>query len=166
MRFADLLGGTAVFVDANTLVHHFQPHPVFGPACTDLLERIEHQELSGFTSTHVLSELAHRLMTLEACTLFRWPFSGIAQRLRQHPAQVQGLTRFRQAIQEVPQYGIQVLTIPSTFIAAAATVSQQTGLLSNDALIVAVMQANGLTHLASNDADFDRVPGISRYVPV
>jgi hypothetical protein len=25
------------------------------------------------------------------------------------------------------------------------------------------MRANGLTKLASNDADFDRVPGITRY---
>jgi predicted nucleic acid-binding protein len=33
-------------------------------------------------------------------------------------------------------------------------------------LIVAAMQANGLTHLATNDADFDRVPGITRYAPV
>ena len=105
-------------------------------------------------------------MTLEACTLYSWPFSGIAQRLRQHHVQVLGLIRFRQAFQEVPRYGIQVLTIPSTLIDAAATVSQQTGLLSNDALIVAVMQANGLTHLASNDADFDRVPSITRYAPV
>jgi len=32
-------------------------------------------------------------------------------------------------------------------------------------LIVAVMQANGLTNLASNDADFDRVPGLTRYAP-
>ena len=39
------------------------------------------------------------------------------------------------------------------------------GLLSNDALIVAVMQANGLTRLASHDADFDRVPGLTRYAP-
>jgi len=39
-------------------------------------------------------------------------------------------------------------------------------LLSNDALIVAVMQANGLANLASNDADSDRVPGLTRYAPV
>jgi predicted nucleic acid-binding protein len=37
---------------------------------------------------------------------------------------------------------------------------------SGDALIVAMMQANGLTKLASNDADFDRVPGITRFSPV
>jgi predicted nucleic acid-binding protein len=38
-------------------------------------------------------------------------------------------------------------------------------LLSNDALIVAVMRAQGLTNVASHDADFDRVPGITRYGP-
>ena len=36
-------------------------------------------------------------------------------------------------------------------------VSQQYELLMGDSLIVAVMQAHGLTNLASNDADFDRV---------
>ncbi len=30
---------------------------------------------------------------------------------------------------------------------------------------VAVMQAHGLTHLASHDGDFDRVPGLTRYAP-
>ena len=61
MIFPDLAGGDSVFVDANTLVYHFQPHPIFGPACTDLLERIEHLQLVGVTSTHVLSEMGHRL---------------------------------------------------------------------------------------------------------
>jgi predicted nucleic acid-binding protein len=40
------------------------------------------------------------------------------------------------------------------------------GLLSNDALIVAVMQANGLSKLASSDQDFDRIPWLSRYKPI
>jgi predicted nucleic acid-binding protein len=60
---------------------------------------------------------------------------------------------------------IDVLTIPPSLIDTAAQISKQTGLLSNDALIVAVMQANGLTRLASHDADFDRVPGIIRHAP-
>jgi predicted nucleic acid-binding protein len=67
---------------------------------------------------------------------------------------------------KVPQFGIQVLTIPPDLVAIAAALSQQYGLLSNDALIITVMQAHGLTNLASHDADFDRVPGITRYGPV
>jgi predicted nucleic acid-binding protein len=59
-----------------------------------------------------------------------------------------------------------VLSVPANLIATAAALSQQYGLLSNDALIVAVMQANGLSRLAGHDADFDRVPGLTRYAPV
>ena len=166
MIFADLPQGESVFLDADTLVYHFQPHAVFGAACTDLIERIEHQELAGYSSTHILSEMAHRLMTLEACARFGWPYAGIAQRLRSHSAQVKTLTRFRQAVQEVAGCGIRVLTIRPDLPDAAAALSQQTGLLSNGALIVAVMQAHGLTNLASNDADFDGMPGLTRYGPV
>ena len=36
-------------------------------------------------------------------------------------------------------------------------VAVQYGLLTNDALIVALMQRHRLNHLASNDDDFDRV---------
>jgi len=66
----------------------------------------------------------------------------------------------------VLQSCIQVLTIPVPLITAGTRLSRQTGLLSNDALIVAVMQANGLTKLATSDQDFDRVPGLTRYQPV
>jgi predicted nucleic acid-binding protein len=164
MTFADLVGGESIFLDANPLVYHFAPHPKFGSACTQLIKRIDNQELQARTSTHVLSEAAHHLMTLEASTIFGWT-SKVAQRLKQQPIHVQKLTNFRQAIEQVSQLGIKVLTIPPDMIATAAAISQQTGLLSNDALIVAMMQANGLTNLASADNDFDRVPGLTRYGP-
>ena len=59
----------------------------------------------------------------------------------------------------------RILTVPPALLGTAATLCQQVGLLTNDALIVAVMQVNGLTKLASHDADFDRVPGLTRYAP-
>jgi predicted nucleic acid-binding protein len=165
MTFADLVAGNAVFVDANILTYHFQPHPVWGPSCADLLQRIQNQELVGFTSTHVLSEVSHRLMTIQASALLGWPFAGIGNRLRNHPAEVLKLTAFRQAIDQLLQSNFQVLTIQPPMLATAAALCQQIGLLTNDALIVAVMQTNGLTKLVSSDADFDRVPGLMRYAP-
>ena len=165
MTFSNIASGAAVFVDANTLTYHFEPHAILGPPCTDLLERIRQGHLAGFTSTHVLSEVAHRLMTLEAIKLFGWPFAGIAQRLNQHPSEVQKLTLFRQALEKISQGSLQVLTVSMTLLLDAANISQQTGVLHNDALIVAIMRHHGLTNLASNDTDFDRVPGLTRYAP-
>src|SRR5260370_22131012 len=158
MIFTDLAGGNSVFLDANALVYHFTQDPHFGPACSQLLQGIEVQEIQGFPSTHVLSETAHRIMAIEAITTFSWPVAGIAQRLRQHPAQVKKLTGFRQAVERVLQSRIVVLNIQPILFAGAAEVSQQTGLLSNDALIVAGMQSHGLTHHSTHHTGFYLVP--------
>lgn len=40
MIFSDLSAGDSIFLDANTLTYHFQPHPVFGLPCTGLLEHV------------------------------------------------------------------------------------------------------------------------------
>jgi predicted nucleic acid-binding protein len=165
MIYADLPAGETIFLDASVFIHHFEPNARFGPAATEFLERIENQEISGITATHIISEVAHRLMTIEAMQAFGWKSAGIAPRLRNHPTQVQMLKRFRQAIQEIPLFGIRILTIDPTWLDAAAGISQQTGLLHNDALVIAVMRVHGLTNLASADPDFDRVPGITRYGP-
>jgi predicted nucleic acid-binding protein len=59
-----------------------------------------------------------------------------------------------------------VLPFTVALMLAASVVSQKYGLLTNDGLSVAVMQANGLSKIASHDADFDRVAAIKRYAPL
>jgi predicted nucleic acid-binding protein len=66
MTFADLVANDSVFVDSNTLIYHCTIDPVFGAACTDLLDRIGRGQIAAFTSTHILLEVCHRLMALEA----------------------------------------------------------------------------------------------------
>jgi predicted nucleic acid-binding protein len=164
MKLDDVPAGESIFLDANLLVYHFAAHPVFGPPSTDLVGRVQNNEVPAFTSTHVLSEAAHHLMTFEASQQFGWT-SKVVDRLKQDPTRIQQLSSFRKAIEGVPQFGIQVLTIPVNLVATAAALSIQYGLLTNDALVIAVMQANGLTNIASSDADFDRVAGLTRYAP-
>ena len=47
MTFADLPSGVTVFIDANILTYHFQPHPIFGPACSEFARAIKRQEVRG-----------------------------------------------------------------------------------------------------------------------
>ncbi len=165
MTFDDLAAGLAVFVDANCFLYYFTGHPVHGPACKKLLDRMENKEVEGYTSTHVLAEMVHRLMTIEASLVFGWPARGIAPRLRKHPAEVQQLIRSRQALDEIGLLKMDVLPTSLKQISLAVDFSRQTGLLCGDALVAAVMHDHGLPHLASHDADFDRLPGLSRYAP-
>jgi predicted nucleic acid-binding protein len=133
--------------------------------CHRLLERIERQDIEGYTSTNLLGELAHRLMVIEAGTLPGWAGGKVLNRLKQQPGVVKQLTLFQTAVESVLQSQIRVLTIPALMASAAVTLSRQNGLLTNDAIILALMQAHGLTHLASHDAHFDSVPAITRYAP-
>src|SRR5262249_53446814 len=96
--FTALGEGDAIFLDANTLIYSVTADPVHGQACKLLLDRIEQQELQGYTGAHVLAEMGHRLMTVEACQMFNWPAQGVANRLRRHPVEVQQLVRYRQAL--------------------------------------------------------------------
>ena len=165
MTFASLPSGTAIFLDANTLIYHFTNDPKYGPACTRLLKRIEQHDLSGFTSAHALADVAHRLMTLEAIQQNNWPQAGIAARLRKKHDAIPKLSVYQQAVARIPLLGIQVLPITYPQVEAATLLSQQYELLTGDALVVVVMRHQGLTDLASADDDFDRVPGLTRYGP-
>ncbi len=165
MIFADIPAGSAVFVDANIFVYYFEPHPVYGPACQQLLLRIENNDLQGFTSAQVLGDVVHRVMTLEAASRFSRTMTGMAHWLKQHPAEIQQLSRHRLAVDDIALIGIQLLPVTGSLVSRAADLSRQFGLLTNDALVLGVMQQHGLTLLASHDADFDRVPGLTRYAP-
>ena len=141
------------------------PHPALQAPCQRLLEQFATQELVGYVSAQVVSNVAHHIMTIEAVARFDWPTAGITRRLLRHPDDVRKLTRFRQVVDEIPGFGIQVLPITMPLVSAAAAISQQHGLLSGDALVVAVMREHGLVNLASHDADFDGIPGLTRYSP-
>ena len=165
MTLDQVPAGAHVFVDSNILVYHFEPHPGFGLMCHRLLERIERQDIEGSTSTHLLGELAHRLMVIEAGALPGWTGGKVLNRLKQQPGVVKQLTLFQKAVESVLQSKIRVLTISPILVSTAATISRKHGLFTNDAVIIALMQAHGLTHLASHDAHFDNVPAITRYAP-
>jgi predicted nucleic acid-binding protein len=166
MTFDDLVSPGDVFVDANTFIYHFTADPKWGAACTRLLERIELHEFRGFISTHVQADIIHRLMTIEAMNLLGWPATRLAARLRKHHAEIPKLTVYLQALVKIAQIGIHVLPVLEQHVLQASQLIGSHELLTGDALVVAVMQANGLTNLATLDPDFDRVPGITRYAPV
>lgn len=93
MTFIHIPTHASVFLDANVFIYYFTPDPVFGPECQVLMERIsKYQDFFAFTSTHILSEVSHHLMILEAAQLFGWPLAGITGRLQKHPAEIQKLT--------------------------------------------------------------------------
>jgi predicted nucleic acid-binding protein len=166
MNLDDLPESAKVFLDANILVYHFAADQVFGPACCRLMERIERRDVEAVTTADIAANVAHRLMTIEAIEKHNLSQKSVAVRLKRKPAVILQLQAAGQAIQAIASLAITVLPLDLSIVQRAITVSRQEGLLMNDALVVVAMREHGISILASNDADFDRVQGIIRYAPV
>ena len=165
MTLDQVPSGARLLVDANVLVYHFQPHPVFGPMCNRFMQRIERQDIEAITFTNLLGEVAHRLMLIEAGNLPGWTVGKTLNRLKQQPSVIQQLSLFQIAVDAVLQSRLNVLSVPGSLVSSAAAICRQHNLLTNDALIIAMMQHQGVTLVASGDADLDIVRGITRFAP-
>lgn len=163
MNFSDIPAGEMVFLDANVFIHFFGRDPDFGPPARDLLRRIENGELRGVTTTHILAEVLHRLMTIEAMQTLGWPYAGIAQRLRQHPDSIERLHLFQECVREISDSPVAIHEVTLANLSEATAISAAQGLLTNDAIVIAAMRELGLNLIASEDADFDRVSEVKRF---
>jgi predicted nucleic acid-binding protein len=63
MTLAEMPDAATVFIDANVFVYHFTG---VSPECKGLLERAERTSIRGVTGAHILLEVLHRLMMIEA----------------------------------------------------------------------------------------------------
>jgi predicted nucleic acid-binding protein len=154
-----------IFVDANIFIYHFASEPTYGSACAQFFQRVANHEIKAFSSMHVIGEVLHRLMTYEAYLIYKLPMQSMVARLKTNPQLLANLQFPNRAIQAIQTLPLTLLPITLPTLQSCIAISQSQGLLTNDAITLALMQHYQLTNLASNDADFDIVPGITRYVP-
>ena len=156
MSLDRLQAGTPIFLDANIFIYHFTG---VSPQCTALLTRCEGGQVHGITGVHILAEVAHRLMAIEAVRKGLVAPGNIAAKLRAHPEVVRGLTDYQANLDTLLAIGIQVLSLGPDDLVASAAIRRATGLLTNDSFSVAMVQRERIRALATGDPDFQRVPG-------
>lgn len=154
--------GAEIFVDAPIFIYHFTGA---SEGCRDFLRRCESGEIRGTTSVVTLAEVTHRLMTIEAVHRGLVPPGNVVGKLRRRPEIVRGLHVYRQQAERIPLMGVRIVPLDLQTLLLAGEVRADTGLLTNDSLVAATMRGLELTHLASADADFERVEGIELHRP-
>jgi predicted nucleic acid-binding protein len=156
----------AVMVDANVFVYALTPQANLHGPCRDLLERGAHGNITLYTTVSVVADVLHRAMVLEVLAQGQAQRSAEAvQVLKQQPDMVVGLTRYRSILRDLRQARIDILPLTYRDLHSSRVYREQHGLLVNDSLIVAVMQREGMQFIATNDPDFERVPGIAVCMP-
>lgn len=80
-------------------------------------------------------------------------------------AAVKQLTKYDEDVRKIGQMNLTILSPTLKVLIRSSSVRKTEGLLTNDSLVVAVMQEQGLTKLATTDRDFERVAGLEVYKP-
>jgi predicted nucleic acid-binding protein len=151
-----------VFLDSSIFIYHATGA---SPQCRVLLERCESGEVAGVTTTVVLAEVAHRLMTIEAVASGLVSGKDVVKKLRARPDLVSRLTVYQEQVERIPLMGIDVIPLDLATILRSADVRSRYGLLVNDSLVIAAARGAELEILASADADFGRVEDLRLYRP-
>jgi hypothetical protein len=166
MTLAEIPTGARIFLDANVLVFHFGGDNPFRQDCLGLMQRIEDEQIQGLTSSIAVAETLHRLMVGKAREQL-----GLATSLetvtypKKHPEVVKGLRRHLPVPSLMARLGIDIKPVGHIEIHSSKRFRTEHGLLVNDSLLLAVMARWRVRHLATNDRDFDRIPGIQVWMP-
>ena len=133
----------AAFIDANVPIYASgRESPYKQPCARVLMMAAEHPE-SFVTDAEVFQELLHRYLSLERWALGREIFNGFAEVMRDR---------------------IEPVYVGDVDLAARLADEHRT-VSARDLVHAAVMHRLGTNQIVSSDADFDRLPGISRLNP-
>lgn len=161
----DVPAGQTVFID-STIVHYaFVDFPAATPQCIALLRRVTKREVAACLTVSVLNDAVHKVMCSEAKERFTQPRAGLVNWLKANPDRVRELTHTTEALRLIEALPITVLGVDLAALVEAQDAVHAHGLLAGDALIVATMRRHQITHLATNDNDFDHVPGVTVWKP-
>lgn len=165
MPLDDIPSDSTVFVDSTILHYAFVHFEAATPQCIRFLERVGKAELVACLNLPVLNDAVHKIMCSEAVESFNRPRSGLVAWMKRNPALVQNLTRASDLLNLSGALPMRILSADLEALVGAQRVVKAYGLLANDALILALIEHHGIIHLATNDDDFDRVPGITVWKP-
>src|SRR6266540_4444852 len=133
MKLEDVADGDRIFVDANILIYHFSR---VSAECRSFLARCESGQVEAFTGAHILLEVTHRLMILEA--LHKGLISGgqPARKLKERPQIIKSLSAYNRSVQQIPRMGVRIRTLTQATIRESKAVRTQQGLMTNDSVTI------------------------------
>ena len=161
----NLPDGTACFVDSNILYYSLVPTPVASDHCLKFLDRAISARIIVFVSVPALSDVIHKVMISEAAQIAGRDRAGMVGYLGKHPEIISRLVEYPKAMERLSVVPMNILPADEQLLRDASAIAVKHGLLTNDAMIVALMQRHQLTNLVTNDDDFDGVPGLSVWKP-
>ncbi|MDP2302480.1 MAG: type II toxin-antitoxin system VapC family toxin [Ignavibacteria bacterium] len=162
MNLLNIPAEQPVIIDANIFIYANQKASA---QCVKLLERCANNEVFGILPSHILAEVMHVLMLAEAKDIGIIKGSNPARQLTENPQKVKSLNRYESLVRDLLAIGLQLEPLQREDFITAMSLQRQYGLLTNDALFMAIATRLRVTAIVSADAVFGNVQGIIHYSP-
>jgi predicted nucleic acid-binding protein len=162
MKLDELAGG-AVYVDTNVWYMYLRTDPVHQHVLTTFFGRVVRGAIEAFVGILVLDELFYRLLLARVkdatgrnpLDVLRADLPGA---IAAHGDAIDTALRKLMALPHVHLISVETADFHGMLNSIMAY-----GLLPRDALHVTIMQRVGLTAVASDDTDFDRITTLTRH---
>jgi len=151
-----------VIIDTNIFVYAAQRD---SKQCIKLLEKCANDEMFGILPTHILAELTHVLMLAEARDIGLIKGSSPAKQLAENPGKIKALNRYEVLIRDLLSIGLKLESLQREDFLTAMSLQRQYGLLTNDALFLAIATRLRVAAVVSADSIFKNIQGIFLYSP-
>ncbi len=151
-----------VVIDANIILYAAQQ---LSPQCKRLLYRCADNDVKGVLPAHILAEIMHQLMIAEARDNGWIQGTNPAKQLTRNPDIVKKLFRYEEVLRDILAIGLQIEPLQSEDFITALDIQHRFGLLTNDALLVAVARRLRTKSIVSADKIFSQVQGFLVYAP-
>jgi predicted nucleic acid-binding protein len=162
MKLTQIQNDEEVIIDANVLVYANQQK---SEQCKRLVRRCATREVKGIVPMPMVAELVHTLMIIEARENDWIERANPARALSERPEIVRRLTRYHIQMREFLGIGLRIEPATRADIVEMLSIQREFGLLTNDALLLAVARRLNCRSIASGDKAFDRAVGFLIYSP-
>lgn len=162
MNLLQIQSEQQVIIDANIFIYANQSA---SNQCVKLLERCSNNEIYGILPVHILAEVMHVLMLAEARDLGLVKGANPAKQLSENPRKIRSLNRYESLVRDLLAIGLQLESLQREDFLTAMNLQREHGLLTNDALFLAVALRLRITSVISADSAFKNIQGIIQYSP-
>jgi len=162
MKLAEIRAGEWVVIDTNILVYANQRQ---SRECLEFLGRCAAGELRGVVPVPMVAELVHALMLIEARENNWVERSNPSRALAGRPDLVRRLSRYESQMREFLGIGLRIEPATAPDVLEAVRIQRETGLLTNDALLLATARRLNIEAVASADKMIARAEGFAVYAP-
>lgn len=161
----NLLDGTIIYVDSNIFIYDATNHPIYSASCSIFFDRVEAGEITGVTSLLSVNETIHKLSIIELSSKLKKKPVSIISLIKKNPSLLDKLDTPFLAAENLINMNLEMVDLIAPIFVGALKFMKKYRLMSNDAIHIATMKRLGITNIATNDPDFERVDWVNVWKP-